>query len=88
MKAAGSHFNNPDEYLELVNVQLQVHPVSQPRSYQVHGAGVPLLQHKHRSRTVRTHRTISARDGAEEKREPDVQHQQETQTEPSHSQKT
>lgn len=39
-----SYLDDPDEDLQLVDVQLQVHAVRQPRSYQVHGAGVPLLR--------------------------------------------
>lgn len=37
------HLDDPDEDLQLVDVQLQVHAVRQPGSDQVHGAGVPLL---------------------------------------------
>lgn len=55
-KGQRSHFDNPDENLQLVNVELQVHSVGQPRSQQVHGAGVPLLWWTHKKET---HKSIS-----------------------------
>lgn len=56
-KELRSHFDNPDENLQLVDVELQVHSVGQPRSQQVHGAGVPLLWWTHKKET---HKSISA----------------------------
>lgn len=54
-KGGRSHFDDPDENLQLVNVELQVHSVGQPRSQQVHGAGVPLLWWTHRRETHKGH---------------------------------
>ena len=40
-----AHLDHSDEDLELVDVELKVHAVSEPGPQQVHGAGVPLLEH-------------------------------------------
>lgn len=39
-----SYLYHPDQGFQLVNVELQVHPVGQPRADDVHGAVVPLLK--------------------------------------------
>lgn len=42
-KKAVPYLDNPDENFQLISVELEIHTVSQPCSYKVHSAGVPLL---------------------------------------------
>lgn len=50
-----SYLDDPDEDLELVEMELLVHALSEPGPQQVHGGCVPLLQHTQTQRSPAKH---------------------------------
>lgn len=50
-----SYLCNPDEDLELVDMELLIHTLSEPGSQQVHGGSVPLLKHINTTLSSKTH---------------------------------
>lgn len=53
--AVFAHLGDPDEDLQLVDVELLIHALGQPGPQQVHGGSVPLLKHINRTLQQNTH---------------------------------
>lgn len=49
------HLCDPDEDLQLVDVELLIHAFSEPGPQKVHGGGVPLLKHINTTPSSKTH---------------------------------
>lgn len=49
------HLCDPDEDLQLVDVELLIHALGEPGPQQVHGGSVPLLKHINTTPSSKTH---------------------------------
>lgn len=54
------HLCDPDEDLQLVDVELLVHALGEPGPQQVHGGSVPLLKHINATPSSKTHTRAQA----------------------------